>query len=164
MSNIVKASKKATLATAILMAGVALAPLSASAETAKPAAPAAKAAPAPAAAATPAKPETAVKRVTSDKMKAYNDAMAAAKNKNAASHEQMKKLRNQLKTIIAAPSFDKAAFTAKSAEIDALMMQMRKTMTDAMASALGQLSPEERQVVASNPGADRKPGGHRKKK
>ena len=89
-----------------------------------------------------------VKRISANKMKIYKDAIAAAKIKNAPAKEQINTLHQQIKDIIVAPTFDKAAFSTKNAQIETLNAQMRKNTTDAMATALTQFTPEERQALA----------------
>lgn len=141
-------AKRRVLATAALLAGVLL-----STSVFTPAAWAADAAPAPAAAApaaaaaAPAQPQ-GIKRISSSKMKIYKDALASAKNKNAASRQQLDKMHEELSGIIAAPTFDKSAYIAKNSEIDALNTQVHKTTNESTAAALAQFSPEERQLMA----------------
>lgn len=92
--------------------------------------------------------DTSMKRVSADKMKTYSSALANAKAKNETIKPQVAKLRQDLKTIIVSPNFDKAAFIAKSNEIENLTEQMHKNTSEATASALTQFTPEERQVLS----------------
>ncbi len=167
MSHVIFNTKTRLLATALLLSSAAFGPLLHATDAA--AAPAAsKSAPAkasgkaaPAAKTTAPAPssvdnDSGVKRVAADKMKMYTDAIANAKSKNAAIREQTTKLRQEVKNLMVAPTFDKAAFISKSAQIETLESQMHKNLTEATAAALTQFTPEERQILARGAkGADK---------
>ena len=92
----------------------------------------------------------ALSKLPQDKAEAFRNTLKQAREKNTATHEQMKKLHDQLYTIMAAPTFDKKAYLAKNAEIQGLKEKMQKTRSAAFAMALGNLTQEERTSVADS--------------
>lgn len=87
-------------------------------------------------------------RITPQKKKLYEDALAAARIRNGQIRSQMDKLRKEREDLLSAPGFDKAAYLAKSSEIDGLSAQMHKNLAEAAANVLAQMSSEERKAIA----------------
>lgn len=71
------------------------------------------------------------------------------KEERKASFEQMKSLHEELDAIITAEKFDKAAFTAKQQQLDALKDKMDASRTERMAELFAQLSQKDRETFVS---------------
>ena len=83
------------------------------------------------------------------KAKLVRDAMHEAKEKNKVLSSQARELRKSLHDALVADTFDQAAFLKSSAMLDALRDKMKKNMEEAIASVAGQLTSEEREILAS---------------
>lgn len=92
----------------------------------------------------------AFSKLPQDKAEAFRNTLKESREKNKASHEQIKKLHDELYTIMTAPTFDKKAYLAKSGEIQALKDKMHKAKTAAFATGLSNLTQEERTSVADS--------------
>jgi len=79
---------------------------------------------------------------------AFRATMKASHEKDKALFEQMHKLHDELHDIMTAETFDKGAFIAKSKELNVLHDKMHAHMTEAFATALSQLSQDERKTMA----------------
>jgi Spy/CpxP family protein refolding chaperone len=71
-------------------------------------------------------------------------------------HAEMRKLHEELRAIMTAPSFDKTAYLAKHKQLDALREKASDNRTNALVNLAGKLTQEERKILA-----DAMPGGHR---
>ena len=71
------------------------------------------------------------------------------KEERKASFEQIKSLHKELDAIIAAETFDKAAFAAKHQQINALKDKMDASRTERMAELFAQLSQKDRETFVS---------------
>lgn len=92
--------------------------------------------------------EEALSKLPAAKQKLVKDAMDKAKAENKELWMQGKKLRDEQKAILTAEKFDKAAYLAKSKELNDLRDKMSANRTEAFASVAGQLTPEERLSLA----------------
>lgn len=92
----------------------------------------------------------ALSKLPQDKADAFRNTLKQAREKNTETHDQMKKLHDQLYTIMTAPTFDKKAYIAKNGEIQALQEKMQKSRNAAFANALSSLTQEERTSVADS--------------
>lgn len=82
------------------------------------------------------------------KATAFRDSMAQARKNNDGIKDQMKKQRDELNVIMIAPTFDKAAYIAKSSELQATKDKMHANMREAFANAVAGLSQDERKLLA----------------
>jgi uncharacterized membrane protein len=71
-------------------------------------------------------------------------------------HKQMQGLLDEIRTILAAPEFDRGAFIAAHDKIEALHRQRHAQRIDAIADLAGKLTAEERMILADV----LKPGKH----
>jgi len=83
-----------------------------------------------------------------DKAQIFRDTMKQVREKNRETYEKVHAAQDELKGILTADKFDKAAYLAKSAEIDKLYDQIRGTRRDAIVSVAGQFSASERKIIA----------------
>jgi uncharacterized membrane protein len=90
----------------------------------------------------------ALAKLPEAKATAFRDAMAQARKNNDGMKDQMKKQRGELNAIMTAPTFDKAAYIAKSAELQASKDKMHANMSEAFANAVAGLSQDERKQLA----------------
>lgn len=72
----------------------------------------------------------------------------AGKDDRKADREEMKKLHAEKEAILTAPKFDKAAFLAKSQEIEAKRAANHAEREARMADVAAQLTQEERKILA----------------
>lgn len=107
---------------------------------------------------TPPRVEAVLEKLPKEKADLFRATMKGLKEDRQASREQHKKLRGELEAILTAPTFDKAAFLAKSKEIAALRDAKRQKFEEAIASIAGQYTQEERKMLVD---AMPKHGGHR---
>jgi uncharacterized membrane protein len=91
--------------------------------------------------------EAAFAQLPAEKGKLYKDALQQINAKNQPLHEQLDKTRDEMKAIMLAEKFDKAAYVAKSAEMDKLYGQMRANSVEAIASVAAQFTPAERKIL-----------------
>ncbi len=80
-----------------------------------------------------------------DKQALIKKSFEDGKADHMATREQVKKLQDEKQALITAPTFDKAAFIAKTQEIDKLMSAKQLAKAERMATLFGQLTQEERQ-------------------
>jgi len=89
-----------------------------------------------------------------DKAEQFHATMQQAHEKNLVLIDKMHQLREERRSILTAPKFDKEAFLAKSAELakfrETLHDQIRTNMKEAFATAVSTLSQEERQALAAS--------------
>jgi uncharacterized membrane protein len=79
----------------------------------------------------------------------FRDTMKQAHEKNMAIADKVHELHDDLDEIMAADTFDKKAFLAKSDKLREVYEQMRANTDEAFASASAQLSQEERKTLAA---------------
>jgi uncharacterized membrane protein len=84
-----------------------------------------------------------------EKAKILQDAMKGVHDKNEAIFTQVKKLREEGRTLMTAPTFDKAAWLANSNEIMKLQGQAQSNRQEAFAGVAAQLTADERKALAS---------------
>lgn len=83
-----------------------------------------------------------------EKRKALHEAMEKIHKENTGLHEQKHKLHEELDALLKAPSFDKDAFLAKQAELDALQQKMKKNAEKEFASVAASFNTEDRRILA----------------
>jgi len=74
----------------------------------------------------------------------FRDTMKEARENNKNLQEQIGDLHGELHAILTAPTFDEGAFLAKRKELQQLHDQMETNMTEAFASAVANLTQDER--------------------
>lgn len=106
--------------------------------------------------------EAVLAKLPKEKADLFRTTMDGLKEDRVASKEQWKKLKGEMGAILTAPTFDKAAFLAKSKEIAALRDTKRVKFEEAIASIAGQYTQEERKMlVDAMPGKGRHGGWHK---
>lgn len=93
-----------------------------------------------------------------EKAKLFKETMGKTREGNQTIYEQIKQQQDALAALLTAEKFDKAAYLAKTAEIDKLYAQMRANTTQAFVSVASQFSVEERKVLAKMRRGPGKPG------
>ena len=88
--------------------------------------------------------EGAIHKLPKDDAAQFRDTMKAARDSNKPLQDQIEKLHGELHDILTAPTFDKTEFLARRNEIQQLHGQMETNMVMAFASAVSELSQEER--------------------
>lgn len=91
--------------------------------------------------------ERALEKLPKEKAAAFKEALKASREASEPKREAMRKLRDELDAIVAAPTFDKAAFLAKHKEINAVKTELAQAREEAMANALSKLTQAERKAV-----------------
>ena len=91
-----------------------------------------------------------LEKLPEQKAAAFKETMKEARETNKALMEQTKKLHEDLRAIIIAPTFDKAAFVAKDKELQEVHDKMAQTRSAAFADALSGLTQEERTTLADS--------------
>jgi len=92
--------------------------------------------------------EEVLSQLPPEKAKLFKDTMKQSREKNEATHEQIKKLRKEKDALLTAEKFDKDAYLAKNVEMDKLYDQMRANKDNAFVSVAAQFSPAERKILA----------------
>jgi uncharacterized membrane protein len=87
-------------------------------------------------------------QLPADKANAYKDTMRAVFKKNQPIHEQIEKLRADIKAVMSAPTFDKGAYVSKNADMEKLYGQMRGNIAEAVAGLVASWSSDERKTLA----------------
>jgi transcription termination factor NusB len=82
-----------------------------------------------------------------EKAKLYNEIMQKAIESNKDLRAQIHKAHDEADAIMTAEKFDKAAFLAKSAELDGLYAKQRAVMNDAFVSIMEKFSQEDRKTL-----------------
>ena len=82
-----------------------------------------------------------------EKAKIYNDAMQKAIESNKAMHAEIRKAYQEADALLTAPTFDKKAYLAKTAEIDQLYAKQRAAMSDAFVSVVEKFSQDDRKIL-----------------
>ena len=75
--------------------------------------------------------------------------MKQAHEKNMDIADQIHSLHDEIDEIVMAEPFDEAAFKAKSAKLREVYETMRANTDEAFASAIAQLSQDERKILAN---------------
>ncbi len=92
--------------------------------------------------------EEALAKLPADKAELVRKSMEQGREEGQAEREKLKKLFTEQKAIMTAPKFDKAAYVAKSKEINAAFATVQAKRTERIADVASQLTQEERQVLA----------------
>ena len=88
--------------------------------------------------------EKAICKLPKEDAAQFRDTMKEARENNKDLQEQIGKLHGDLHDILTAETFDKAAFLAKRKDLQQLHDKMETNMTEAFASAVGDLTQDER--------------------
>ncbi|MFO1242651.1 MAG: periplasmic heavy metal sensor [Rickettsiales bacterium] len=96
---------------------------------------------------TPPQVEAVLAKLPKEKADLFRTTMEGLKSDREASRAESKKLHDELEAILTAPTFDKAAFLAKSKEIAAHRDAKRAKFEEAIASIAGQYTQEERKML-----------------
>ncbi len=91
--------------------------------------------------------EAALAKLPADKATLVKDSMQKNRENGKAMHEKIRALHDQEKSLLLAPSFDKSAYLAKSAEISKLHDQQQAARSASMADVASKLSAAERKVL-----------------
>lgn len=94
--------------------------------------------------------EEAINKLPAAKAEAFKATMKKSHEKNEKLSAQSKKLHEEMRAIVTAEKFDKAAFLAKSGELQKVHDQMHVSMTESLAEALSSLSQDERKTLSDN--------------
>ena len=89
----------------------------------------------------------ALSQLPKQKAADFRDTMSAAQENNKDLQEQLYRLHDSLHAILVAPTFDRDAFLNKRAEIQRVHDQMETNRTEAFASAVSDLSQQERMTL-----------------
>lgn len=82
--------------------------------------------------------------------KLLGDTMKAKMESRKANKEGMKKYRDEMKALMAAETFDKKAFLAKKAEMNAMKTKKQAAHAESMANVFEKMTAKERQVWAKH--------------
>ena len=82
-----------------------------------------------------------------EKQKLLHETMEKVHKENASLRDQKHKLHQELDALMKAPEFDKDAFLAKTAQMDALHDKMKSNAEKQFASVAGEFTPEERKIL-----------------
>lgn len=88
--------------------------------------------------------------VSEESQKLLKDVRMKHRSIRKASHEKMKKYRDELKVIMEAEKFDKKAYIAKKAEMTAMKTKMHASKTEDMASVYEKMTAKERAAWAKH--------------
>lgn len=91
--------------------------------------------------------EKAISKLPHDKAEGFRDELQSAHEENENLYEQARQLHVQLHDILAADSFDRGAFNAKSQELRQLHDKIRTNLDEAFADAVSELSTSDRQTL-----------------
>lgn len=108
--------------------------------------------------------EKALEKLPEQKAAEFRATMKQAYEKNEPLNAKIKTQKEEMRAILSAPSFDKAAYVAKSKSIDTLKMQMYGVRSEAFANAAANLSQEERTILAESMSRKRKKDNYGDKK
>ena len=86
----------------------------------------------------------ALAKLPAKKASEFRDTMKEARDDNKELQAQVYKLHGELHALLTAPTFDKDAYLAKRTEIEQLHDKMEENRTEAFASAVAELSLNER--------------------
>jgi uncharacterized membrane protein len=93
--------------------------------------------------------EQAIAKLPAADAAKFRDAMKQAHEKNMAIYDQIHSLHDDMEAILVAEPFDKDAFRSKSKDLQQVYETMGNNMDDAFASAVAQLSQDERKTIAA---------------
>jgi uncharacterized membrane protein len=93
--------------------------------------------------------EEAIAKLPEKDASQFRDALKQAHEKNMAIANQIHALHDDIDDIMAAKTFDKEAFLAKSGKLREVYEEMRANTDEAFASAAAQLSQKERKTLAA---------------
>lgn len=92
--------------------------------------------------------KTSKPSLTEDKAKILKDALAKARATNTDTNDQIKAKRKELAALLKTTKFDKAAFLAKHAEMQALIDKAAKTRAEALATVAETFTADDRKILA----------------
>jgi Spy/CpxP family protein refolding chaperone len=91
--------------------------------------------------------QEAIAKLPADKAKLVTDTMKQMHEKRKAGWEGMKAKRDEMRTLMLAEPFDKAAYLAKAAEVEDARHANATAMHQTIADLAGQLTAEERKTL-----------------
>lgn len=92
--------------------------------------------------------EEFLKGLPPEKAAMVKESMDKQREAGKATHEQMKKLRDEQKAILTADKFDRAAFLAKAKQIGELSAKRSAARAESIADVAAKLTPQERTMLA----------------
>ncbi len=95
-------------------------------------------------------------KLPAEKRTLVEKALEEGREARKASREDFKKLHEEVRTILTAPTFDKSAYLAKTKQLQELMEKNHTAMTERFAEIATKLNQEERKILA-----DILPGKHK---
>lgn len=98
----------------------------------------------------------ALSKLPAEKSAEFRQTMKDSAEENKSYKEQIYKLHNELHVILTAPDFDKHAFISKRQELQKIHEEMEENKTEAFASAVSELSQNERMTLTRALDHDRK--------
>lgn len=94
--------------------------------------------------------EEALSKLPEKDAATFRDTMKQSHEKDKDLFEKSHKMHEELHALLAADTFDKAAYVAKSKELAKIHATMHDHMTEAFATAVSKLPPDERKILADN--------------
>lgn len=91
--------------------------------------------------------DAALSKLPADKAAMVKDSFKKGRESGKANWEKIRALHEEEKAILLAPTFDKSAFLAKSAEISKLHDQQAADRANSMADVASKLNASERKIV-----------------
>jgi len=104
--------------------------------------------------------EAALSKLPAADAAKFRDAMKQSHDQDKALYDQTRTIHEELKKLLAADTFDKDAYLAKSKELSQVYDTMHANMASAFANAASQLTPDERKTLAANLQFHRSNGMH----
>lgn len=98
-------------------------------------------------------PGPRVQTLPSDQRSRFLHAMAPHRAEIREAHQQVRRARAQVRSDIAAPTYDRARLEADLAALRAVSLRQQVATHAALADSLGQLSPASRAALAAGVGA-----------
>jgi uncharacterized membrane protein len=87
-------------------------------------------------------------QLPADKAMLFRQTMREAREKTAENREQIRQLKNEIRDVLTAPTFDEELFLAKIKEMQILHQKSRQTMVEEFAKVASQFTQEERKILA----------------
>lgn len=92
--------------------------------------------------------EEAIAKLPEQAANEFRDTMKQAHEKTKATHAKIKKLHEELDALLVAENFDKAAFLAKTKEMQKIEEKAHASMSEAFATAVSKLSLGDRKTLS----------------
>lgn len=87
-------------------------------------------------------------QLPADKAMLFRQTMREAREKTAENREQIRQLKEEMRDVLTAPTFDKELFLEKMKEMQILRQKDRQTVVEEFARIAEQFTQEERKVLA----------------